>query len=127
MTTAEVIRLVLLFAHLIGHAAIIGSYILQMHWKRGFDFRPLVVGSVVAVLTGCALIAVREMTGLEVDRLKMVVKLGVATAVFALSVVGLVRSRRLAREQADDAGLKPLLLAAGLLAMADIAVALGWQ
>jgi hypothetical protein len=120
-------RSILLFGHIIGLAAIIGSYILQMPWKRGFDFRPLAIGAAVAVVTGCGLIAVREIGGLGVVQVKMIVKLSLALVVGALALTGLVRSRRLTRRQADDAELRPLLLVAGLVAMADVGVALFWR
>lgn len=127
MSTIEIIRLTLVFAHIIGLAAIIGSYILQMPWKRGFDFLPLVIGSTVSLLTGLALVAVHEFGDLGVDRGKIVVKLSVAVVVFAVALIGLIRSRQLRRVNADDARLKGLLLAAGLLAMGNVAVALFWR
>lgn len=127
MPPMEIIRLALLFAHIVGLAAVIGSYIFQMPWRRGFDFLPLVIGSTVALLTGFALVAVREMSDLEVDRLKIVIKLVIALVVLALSIVGLTRSRRLRRRGADDAGLKPVLIGAGVLAMANVLVALFWR
>ncbi|MFK4835457.1 hypothetical protein ACI3KY_07000 [Microbacterium sp. ZW T2_14] len=127
MTPIEIVRLSLVFAHIVGLAAVIGSYILQMPWKRGFDFLPLVIGSTVALVTGFALVAVREVSDLEVDRWKIVAKLAVALAVLALSVVGLVRSRRLQRRGADDGRLKPLLIGAGVLAMANVLIALFWR
>lgn len=127
MSTIEIIRLTLVFAHIIGLAAIIGSYILQMPWKRGFDFLPLVIGSTVSLLTGLALVAVHEIGDLGVDRGKIVVKLSVAVVVFAVALIGLIRSRQLRRVTADDARLKGLVLAAGLLAMGNVAVALFWR
>jgi hypothetical protein len=127
VSLTDLIRYALVFSHIIGLAAIVGSYILQMPWRRGFDFLPLVIGSAVTVVTGCALIAVREIGDLDVIELKMVTKLGLALIVAAVSVIGLVRSRRLARSDAVDAALKPLLMGAGVLAMVNVAVALFWR
>lgn len=127
MSPLEIVRLALLFAHIVGLAAVIGSYILQMPWKRGFDFLPLVIGSTVALVTGFALVAVREVTDLAVDPAKIVVKLTIAVVVLVLSIVGFVRSRRLKRGDSDDARLKPLLIGAGVLAMANVVVALFWR
>lgn len=127
MTTIEIIRLSLVFVHLIGMAAIVGSWILQMPWARGFDFRPLAIGATVATLSGFALVATREIGDMGVDRLKITVKLVVAIVVLALAVVGLVRSRRLRQDSHDDAGLKPLLMITGLLAMGNVAIAVLWQ
>jgi hypothetical protein len=123
----DLVRSALTFAHVIGLAAIIGSYILQLPWRRGFDFRPLAIGSAVALVTGVALVAVLEIGDVGVIRSKIAVKLGLALVVAALSVTGLVRSRRLSRVGADDAALRPLLVGAGVIAMANAAVALFWR
>lgn len=127
MSTFDIVRYALVFVHVIGFAAVIGSYILQMPWRRNFDFRPLVIGSTVALLSGLALVTVHEVGGDGVNGGKIATKLGIALIVLALSLVGLLRSRALRRTEGDDAALKPLLLAAGLAAMVNVAVALFWR
>ena len=57
MEPLELTRLVLLVTHFVGLAAIIGAYILQMPWRTGFDFSPVLVGSIVQLVTGIAAIA----------------------------------------------------------------------
>lgn len=87
MSSIELIRLLLVFVHLIGLAAVIGAYILQMPWTRGFDFRPLTIGATVSLLSGLALVAVHEVGDLGVDRWKIVTKLLVALTVLAVSTL----------------------------------------
>ncbi|MGI9824449.1 hypothetical protein [Agromyces sp. Marseille-Q5079] len=108
-------------------AAIIGSYVLQMPWRRSFDFRPLLICSIVALVSGFALVAVREVGDLGVDRWKIIVKLGIAVLVLVLSAVGWGRSRALRQADRDDASLKPLLIGAGIAVMANVTVALFWR
>ncbi|WP_162893077.1 hypothetical protein [Microbacterium halotolerans] len=127
MSPIELLRYSLIFVHIIGLAAIIGSYILQMPWRRGFDFRPLLIGSIVSLVSGFALVAVREVGDLDVDRWKFTVKLSIAVIVLALAAVGWGRSRSLTRKGQDDASLRPILLVTGIVAMANVAVALFWR
>lgn len=127
MSPIELLRYSLVFVHIIGLAAIIGSYILQMPWRRGFDFRPLLIGSIVSLVSGFALVAVHEVGDLHVDRWKITVKLSIAVVVLALAAVGWGRSRSFRRQSRDDASLRPILLITGIVAMANVAVALFWR
>ncbi|WP_159793025.1 hypothetical protein [Puerhibacterium puerhi] len=126
MSALEIARIALLVVHLVGSAAIVGSFILQMPWRERFDFSPLLVGSIVQVASGCALVAVRRIGDMPVLEAKMVVKLGLALVVLALVVVALVQQRRLRAAGASDSRLRPLLYVAGFTAIADIAVAAAW-
>jgi hypothetical protein len=127
MDPLEITRLTLLVVHFIGLAAIIGAYILQLPWRRGFDFSPVLVGSIVQLVTGIALIAVNEIGGNEIDRAKAYTKLGITLVVLALALVGMIRGRRLTRSERTDASLRPVLLGAGIAAMANVVVAVFWR
>jgi hypothetical protein len=127
MEPLELARSVLLIVHLVGTSAIVGAFILMMPRRTGFDFSPMLVGSIVQLVSGIALIAVREWAGAEVDQTKMIVKLGIALVVLVLVVVLLLRQRRLRRENSPDATLRPLLYAAGFCAIANIVVAVLWR
>ena len=127
MSVLEVLRLVLLIVHIIGTSAIVGAFILQMPWRKSFDFSPMLVGSIVQIASGCALIAVRKLDGLEVVEAKMIVKMGIAIVILAIVIVALVRQRALRRRGVSDSGLRGLLLTAGVLAIGDVVVALAWH
>ena len=127
MSALEVLRLVLLVVHIVGTSAIVGAFILQMPWRRSFDFSPMLVGSIVQIASGCALIAVRKLDGLEVVEAKMIVKLVIALVILALVVLALVRQRTLRRREVSDSGLRGFLFAIGILAIGDVVVALAWR
>ena len=127
MDPLEITRLALLVVHFIGLAAIIGAYILQMPWRRGFDFSPVLVGAIVQLVTGIGLIAVNELAGTEIDRAKAFTKLGITLLVLALALVGVIRGRRLTRSEQSDASLRPVLWGAGIAAIANVAVAVFWR
>lgn len=127
MPPLEVLRLVFLLIHIVGTSAIIGAFILQMPWREQFDFSPMLVGSIVQLVSGCALIAVRQVSGLGVVEAKMIVKMLIAVMVLALVVVNLVFQRRLRRDNGSDAPLRPLLYCIGFLAIGNVGVAIAWH
>ena len=127
MSALEITRLVLLVTHLIGLAAIIGPFILQLRRKSGFELAPMLVGSIVQLVTGVALIAVRKTEGLAVIDEKMLVKLVLAVLVLAAVVVGIVRQRRLRRAGSSDAPVRLWMIVAGVLAIANVVVAVFWR
>ena len=114
------LRLCLLTAHLFGMAAIVGTFFVQMRrpavfatgWRRG--------GAIVQVVTGLALTGVRDAAGLEVDYLKIAVKLGVGLAILVAAVLA-------ARAQRRDGDVKPLFHTAGGLATVNVLIAVLWQ
>ncbi|HET8780389.1 MAG TPA: hypothetical protein VFM66_09970 [Agromyces sp.] len=123
----EIIRLILLITHFVGLAAIIGAWILQMPWRSGFDFSPVLAGSIVQLVTGIGLIAVIELGGGDFDTAKGITKLAIALLVLALAIVGIVRGRRFKRAGTSDAALRPILWAAGIAAIANVVVAVVWR
>lgn len=127
MEPLEIIRLILLITHFVGLAAIIGAWILQMPWRSGFDFSPVLAGSIVQLVTGIGLIAVIELGGGDFDTAKGITKLAIALLVLALAIVGIVRGRRFKRAGTSDAALRPILWAAGIAAIANVVVAVVWR
>ncbi len=127
MEPLELTRLVLLVTHFIGLAAIIGAFILQMPRRSGFDFSPVLVGSIVQLVTGVALIAVNELGGTDIDRAKAFTKLAIALVVLAAAIVGVVRERAFKRTERTDAALRPVLWIAGVAAIVNVVVAVFWR
>jgi len=127
MSILEIVRIALLVVHIVGTSAIVGAFILQMPWRKRFDFSPMLVGSIVQIVSGCALIAVRKFDDLPVPELKMIVKMGIALVILALVIVALVRQRRLVRAGESDASLRTLIYTIGILAIADVIVAFAWR
>jgi hypothetical protein len=121
MNPFEILRLTLLVIHFIGLAAIIGSFIFQLPKRTGIDFRAMLTGTIVQLVTGAGLIAARRAESLAVIDAKMAVKLGIALLVLIAVIVGMRRSKR------ADASVRPWFLAAGVLAIADVVVATVWS
>jgi hypothetical protein len=107
---------VLLFLHLLGVAAIVGSAVFV---ARGKVTPALLWGARAQIVTGLLLVAVAGSGDDPVNNAKVGVKLVVALAVAACAEIGNARSKR--------GELVPNLVnVAGLLALANTAAAVFW-
>jgi hypothetical protein len=116
----DVVRLILLIAHFVGLAAIVGGYIIQLPHKGPINFASMLTGSIVQIVSGVGLIAARKLEGLDVIDVKMAVKLGIALLVLVAVLVG-------RRVSSTGAKQRPWFHIAGVLAIANIAVAVLWS
>jgi len=127
MQTLDLIRLVVLIVHFVGLAAVIGPFIIQRARREGFQFGAMLTGAIVQIASGAALIGLRKGETLPVSDAKMAVKLGVAVIVLALIIIGMIRQRRLRERGTGDGSTRPLLLAAGVGAIINVAIAVLWE
>src|SRR4051794_2939144 len=97
----DFLRHLLLVLHILGLAVIIGPFLFQVSRKAGFETRLMLTGVIVQLVTGLALVGVRQADDLEVDNAKMAVKLVVAL----LALGAILMARR--SQQAADAGKAP--------------------
>jgi len=120
MDALEIIRLILLAAHILGLAVIVGVFLVQMRAKEGFRTGLLLGGAIAQLVTGLALVGVREASDLGVDNIKIAVKLGIALVVLIAAIVAQVQQRR-------GGKVKPAFHTAGGLAVVNVLVAVLWQ
>ncbi|WP_084958483.1 hypothetical protein [Thermoactinospora rubra] len=113
----ELLRLVLLFLHLAGFAALLGGFFLQMRMKQPQVGSYMIGGAVGQAVTGAALVGVRYALDLPVSNPKMGVKLGLDLVLLVVAIVGVRQGARGRRS----------FYAAGLLAAAAAAVAVFWR
>jgi hypothetical protein len=116
----DVIRLILLAAHILGLAAIVGTFFVQMRAKSGFSTGIVLGGAITQVVTGVALVGIHQASGHEVDNVKIAVKLVIAVAVLVAAILAHVASRRGGR-------VRPAFHTAGGLAIVNVLVAVLWQ
>lgn len=109
----------LVAAHILGLAALIGGWIAT---KSGSTvLAPLVWGARAQLLTGLLLVGLAESAmDVEVNHLKVGVKLLVAIAVAAAAEIGAARAKR-------DEPSSVLIDAAGGLAVLNVLVAVLWK
>jgi len=120
MEPLETVRLVLLAVHILGLAAIVGTFFVQLRAKDGFATGVVLAGAITQVVTGLALVGVRQASDLGVNNIKIAVKLGIAVAVLVAAIVAHVQSRR-------GGKVKPAFHTAGGLAVVNVLVAVLWQ
>lgn len=113
----ETLRLVLLFLHILGFAALIGGLLVQARSSEKSVNAAMRDGAGTAFLAGLALVGVLEAGDTDVDHAKVGVKL-----VIGLVVLGLVMAN-LRKPRIPD-GLYWGLLA---LSVANVAVAVFWS
>lgn len=110
-------------SHLLGLAALVGSYLVALT-RRGGPLVPdqvMVWGARVQVVSGLALVGIAEAAlDAEVNHVKIGVKLVVALAVAALVEITAARGRR------GEAVAPALVHAAGALAILNVVVASVW-
>ncbi|HPM51554.1 MAG TPA: hypothetical protein PK282_04895 [Rhodoglobus sp.] len=115
----EILKLVLVAAHFLGMAAIVGSFFVQMRRKNDFVLTPLLAGAITQVVTGLALVGLAEATGDDLIYAKIAVKLTIAVVVLVAAILAVVTQRKGGRVQ-------PWFHAAGGLAVINVLVAVFW-
>ncbi|MGO2684151.1 MAG: hypothetical protein ACTIAA_07995 [Microbacterium sp.] len=124
MPPLEIARLALLIAHFVGLAALIGPFLLQVRSRQALRLRLMLTGAIVQVITGNALIAANRLQGLEVDEVKMILKLGIAVVTLGVLIAAVIVQRR---RGARAASVRPLFVGAGGLALAEVVIAVVWR
>lgn len=120
MEPLEIIRLVLLAGHVLGLAAIIGTFFVQMRAKENFATGVVLAGAITQVVTGLALVGVSEAGGGDVNHIKIAVKASIAVIVLVAAIIAHVQRRR-------GGKVKPAFHTAGGLAVVNVLVAVLWQ
>jgi len=113
----ETLRLVLLFVHILGFAALLGGMLVQMRAPEKAVNGAMRDGAGTAFLAGLALVGVLEADDVPVDHAKIGVKLAVGLVILVLVMAN-------ARKPRIPQGLWVGLL---LLTVANIAVAVFWS
>lgn len=126
MNAFEIVRLAALVAHLLGLAAIIGPFMVQLRRREDFRLGLIHAGAVAQLVTGGVLVAARMAQHLDVIQAKIAAKIVIAVAVLAAVVVATVVQRRRRGAGATDADARPWFLACGALAVANVIVAVAW-
>lgn len=120
MESLDIVRHLLLAVHLLGLAAIVGAFFVQLRATDGFATGVMLAGAITQVVTGLALVGVRQAEDLGVNNVKIAIKLGLAIVVLVAAIIAHVQRRRGGR-------VKPAFHTAGGLAVVNVLVAVLWQ
>lgn len=119
MDPLDLVRHSVFALHMLGLAAVVGTFFTQVRRRAEFVLWPLLSGAIVQVVTGLALVGMRQAAGREIDVAWVVTKLVIAVVVLAAAVGAVIAQRRGARVQ-------PWFHTAGGLAVVDVLVATLW-
>ncbi|WP_157434256.1 MULTISPECIES: hypothetical protein [Actinoalloteichus] len=116
----DIIHLCLLATHLLGMAAIVGTFFVQMRAQANFATGVMLGGAAVQMASGLALVGVLQVSDGGVNHVKIAAKLLIALAVLIAAVLA-------NRAQRREGKVKPLFHTAGGLAIVNVLVAVLWQ
>lgn len=115
----DFVRLILLALHLVGMAAIVGVFFVQLRQDSGFSTGLLLGGAITQLVTGVALVGLAEMGDRDVNYMKIGFKLAISLGVVVAAVLAALRQRK-------GENAKPFFHTAGGLAVVNVLVAVFW-
>lgn len=118
----DIVFSLLVVAHFIGLAAIVGPFLLQMRKNGDFAVSAVLGGAITQLVTGVAMTGLAEPLDYDLDYAKIITKLVIALVVFVAALLGW----RKARSGTNDRSIKPFLHAAGGLALVNVILAVFW-
>jgi hypothetical protein len=116
----DILHSILLAAHLIGMAVIVGIFLVEMRKKSDFSVVPLLVGAIVQVVSGLGLVGLAEATDQSLIYAKIGTKLVIAIIVLVAAILAF-------RAQRKGGNAKPFFHTAGGLALINLIVAVFWH
>jgi Ca2+/Na+ antiporter len=118
----DIVFALLLVAHFIGLAAIIGPFLVQMRANGDFAIGAVFGGAITQLVSGIAMTGLAEALDYELDYPKIITKLVITIFVFVAALLGWLRARR----RGNDRSIKPFFHAAGGLALVNVIIAVFW-
>lgn len=116
----EILHSILVAAHLLGMAVIVGTFLVQMRKQTDFAVVPVLIGAIIQLVSGLGLVGLAEAADFDVNYAKIATKLIIAVLVLVAAILAVVMKRKGGR-------IKPWFHAAGGLALINLLVAVFWR
>lgn len=116
----EILHSILVAAHLLGMAVIVGTFLVQMRKQADFAVVPVLIGAIVQLVSGLGLVGLAEAADFDVNYAKIATKLIIAVLVLVAAILAFVMKRKGGR-------IRPWFHAAGGLALINLLVAVFWR
>ena len=111
----DIVFNIVLILHFIGLAGIIGGWLANI--KAPHVYKAILHGAILQVVTGLLLVGLREMDDVDVNHMKIGIKLVIALVILVVAILGV---RKEARAQGTTATLAHV---AGALGIVNVAIA----
>jgi len=115
----EFLHLILLALHLLGMAAIVGVFLVQLRQGSGYNLGLLLGGAITQLVTGIALVGLAGAADREVNYMKIGFKLAISIGAVLAAVLTAVKQRK-------GQNASPFFHTAGGLAVVNVLVAVLW-
>ncbi len=123
----ETIILVIFALHMLGLAAVIGPFFLQLRRKHGFEFGVMLIGAITQLVTGVMLVGLIEATGEgDLNYTKIAIKFVFAVIVLVAVVLAKVQQRKASAAGTSERIALPWLHITGAAAIVNVFVAALW-
>jgi uncharacterized protein involved in response to NO len=116
----DILHSILVAAHLLGMAVIVGTFLIQMRKKTDFAVLPVLIAAIVQLVTGLALVGLAEASDFDLNYAKIGTKLAIAVIVLVGAIGAFVAQRRGKR-------VAPWFHVAGGFATINLLVAVFWH
>ncbi|MFV0320010.1 MAG: hypothetical protein ACK5IN_06560, partial [Microbacterium sp.] len=125
----DILQIILLIAHFIGLALILGGFAMQLGRSSGFRFGLILAGAITQLASGLLMVLVIELEDeFPINNMKIGVKLIIALVALIAAIIGLVRQRRVdAGTIAKPKAAVPFLHIAGAAALINVIIAVAWR
>lgn len=123
----EILRLVLLAAHFIGLALLVGTFLSNLRRNENWNMLAMVIGAAIQVLSGIGLYGMTMALGGDPNHMKLGIKGIVALLALVGAVIGLIQQRKLAAAGENQRPAKKFFHMAGGFATINVLLAVFWQ
>ncbi|MGO3758960.1 MAG: hypothetical protein ACTJGQ_08920 [Agrococcus casei] len=123
----EILRLVLLAAHFIGLALLVGTFLSNLRRNENWNMLAMVIGAAIQLLSGIGLYGMTMALGGDPNHMKLGIKGIVALLALVGAVIGLIQQRKLAAAGENQRPAKKFFHMAGGFATINVLLAVFWQ
>ncbi|SJM64725.1 hypothetical protein [Agrococcus casei] len=123
----EILRLVLLAAHFIGLALLVGTFLSNLRRNENWNMLAMVIGAAIQLLSGIGLYGMTMALGGDPNHMKLGIKGIVALLALVGAVIGLIQQRKLAAAGENQRPAKKFFHMAGGFATINVLLAVFWH
>lgn len=123
----DVLHLILLAAHFIGLALLVGTFLANLRRSEDWNFPVMVIGGAIQLVSGIGMYGLLMAMGGDVNHMKLGIKTLIALLAFLGALLGLLQQRKLKAAGESQRPAKKFFHMAGGFATINVLVAVFWQ